>query len=388
MGLTAVIAVACGAATHSTEDTNGGRNSSTGGSQLSDSGGASATGGFSSSGGANSGTGGANGSGDSGGESVTAGSSSSNDTGGTSATTGGAGGTGGSVASGGSDAATGGSNPAVTTGGTSEVSTGGSGAAAGNSASSGAGGSGGVAPPYAPRTGSFKMLAYSVTRTYRHASIAAGQKMLQEIGKEQGFEVTVADNMPNDPYAKPNQDITPAGLAQYEIVFFMNSSGDVFNDTEQAALEDWLTTKNGAFAGVHAATDTESGWSFYKEMTGQASDQHDVCCPEGSIQWQSDALDFVAVKGLPNPWVRSDEWLQFSKYKEWSSKAGFKILSTVTTQAQGTRPVSYVREWGNFRSFYTSLGHDAATFQDVNVKKHIAAGIMWAVRREALLDTN
>jgi type 1 glutamine amidotransferase len=50
--------------------------------------------------------------------------------------------------------------------------------------------------------------------------------------------------------------------------------------------------------------------------------------------------------------------------------------------------VSYVREWGNFRAFYTSLGHDSATFQDDNVKQHIAAGIIWAVRREALLKTN
>jgi type 1 glutamine amidotransferase len=40
---------------------------------------------------------------------------------------------------------------------------------------------------------------------------------------------------------------------------------------------------------------------------------------------------------------------------------------------------------GNFRSFYTSLGHQASTFQDADVRKHVAAGIMWAVRREALL---
>jgi uncharacterized protein len=333
-----------------------------------------------------------------GGTSSTGGSSGGRDaehptaTGGSSSASSGSGGSG--RATGGSDSASGGSEPSAGgagpadggDGGTGAVSTGGTatGGAAGSTAAS-TGGAG--ASPYAPRTGSFKMLAYSGTKGYRHASIGAGQKMLQDIGEEQGFEVTVADNDPTDPKAS-NKDITATGLEQYEIVFFMNPSGDVFNDTEEAAFEEWITTKNGAFAGVHSATDTENDWSFYQEMTGQYNDPRGPCCTMASIQWQSDALDFIAVRGLPNPWSRSEEWVAFSKYQDWSSKAGFKILSMVTPEGDAARPVSYVREWGNFRAFYTSLGHDSATFQDDNVKQHIAAGIIWAVRREALLKTN
>jgi type 1 glutamine amidotransferase len=91
------------------------------------------------------------------------------------------------------------------------------------------------------------------------------------------------------------------------------------------------------------------------------------------------------VKGLPSPWTRAEEWVGLDSYQTWSAKAGFTILSMVTTGSKGTRPVSYLREWGNFRSFYTALGHESSTFQDEDVKKHIAAGIMWAVRREALI---
>ena len=68
-----------------------------------------------------------------------------------------------------------------------------------------------------------------------------------------------------------------------------------------------------------------------------------------------------------------------------TTKPGFTILSMVTTVTNGTRPVSYLREWGNFRSFYTSLGHESKTYQDKEFIKHITAGIMWAVRREALI---
>jgi type 1 glutamine amidotransferase len=231
--------------------------------------------------------------------------------------------------------------------------------------------------PYCPRTGPFKMLAYSKTGGFRHTdSINTGKIMLQEIAAELGFELS---------FTEVNDEITPDGLAQYEIVFFMNSTGDIFSNAEQQVYEDWMTTQNGAFAGVHSATDTENGWAFYSEVTGQYYDLHEACCVEANIQWEQDALDFVAVQGLPNPWRRSEEWYYFNKSAEWTTKAGFKVLSRVTSN-NNTRPVSYVREWSNFRSFYTSLGHQGSAFQDADVKRHVAAGIMWAVRREAELQ--
>lgn len=319
----------------------GGFSNGTGGSTVS-------TGGFSS----GAGTGGSSGS-------STGGTVSTSGSGGTSTSTGGFG-----PGSGGTAVGTGGSS---TTGGTS--ATGGTAAATG--------GSGGMVDtgPFAARMGSFKMLVYSITKAFKHDSIGAGQAMLQDIAKTQGFEIKVATD---------NSEITATGLANYEMVFFMNCTGDIFNDTEQKAYETWITTKNGAYAGTHSATDTESGWSFYKELTGQYYDLHDNVIA-GTIQWQQNALDFIAVKGLPSPWQRNEEWYKFNSYQTWSAKAGFKVLSMVTTSGGGTRPVSYIREFGNYRAFYTSLGHESSAFQDANVKKHVAAGIMWAVRREALL---
>ncbi len=229
--------------------------------------------------------------------------------------------------------------------------------------------------PYAPRTGPFNMLVYSRTAAFRHTdSINTGRQMLMDIASKQGFNVT---------FTEENNEITPDGLANYEIVFFLNSTGDIFNNNEQQVYEDWMTSDfGGAFAGTHSATDTENGWAFYSEVTGQYYDLHDACCAEAEIQWDPDALGFIAVQGLPNPWRRAEEWYKFDRASEWSTKAGFQILSRVTTN-NNTRPVSFVREWGNFRSFYTSLGHEGPTMNDENVRKHITAGIMWAVRREA-----
>ena len=112
----------------------------------------------------------------------------------------------------------------------------------GGAAPAGGSGGGGEAPsgPYAPRSGSFKMLVYSATKGFRHDSaIVAGKPLLQQIGQEQGFEVVLTET---------NELITPEGLAAFEIVFFLNSTGDIFNDVEQKTYEDWMTLHDGAFA--------------------------------------------------------------------------------------------------------------------------------------------
>jgi type 1 glutamine amidotransferase len=251
----------------------------------------------------------------------------------------------------------------------------GTGAAAGSGGSGGTGGAGEVTA-YSPRTGSFKVLAYSKTSGFRHTeAINAGKPMLMAMATKQGFEVTFSENP---------ADFSAANLAQYEVVFALDPTGNNLSNSQKADFEAWMTTKNGAFAGVHSATDHENGWAFYSEVTGQYYDLHDTCCQQQNIQWDPAAANHPTVVGLPSPWSRSEEWYKFNQNAQWSTKAGFQILSRVTTSGGGTRPVSYVREWSNFRSFYTSLGHEAPTYSDANFVRHVGAGIMWAARREAL----
>jgi len=229
------------------------------------------------------------------------------------------------------------------------------------------------ADPFAPRSGPFRVLVYSRTTGFRHDSIPQGKVMLQEIASEQGFEVTETE---------VNDLITPEGLAPFELVFFMNSTGDIFNQAEEAAFQEWMETKNGAYAGVHSATDTEQGWAFYKEMTGQYYDGHVNANTPGAIQFEASVLQFPAVVGLPNPWQRNEEWYRFNSFQEWSSKPGFVVLGRKQADNQ---PIAWVREFGNWRAFYSGIGHDSAAFSDPAVKQHVTGGIMWAVRREQQL---
>jgi type 1 glutamine amidotransferase len=267
-------------------------------------------------------------------------------------------------------------------GGANPGGNGGMGAEAGSAGSAGTAGTGSTCEgAFCPRTGTFKVLAYFNTQGgFTHTqAINTGRTMLMNMGTKQGFEVTFSDNP---------ADLSAANLEQYELLFGLNPTGTSLESraTERAAVEEWMTMKNGAFAGVHSSTDFMPNWAFWKEVTGQYYDSHDTCCSQQNIQWEPGATTHITVAGLPSPWQRSEEWYKFKSWDQWSAKPGFQVLSKVTTNTDGgTRPVSYIREWSTFRSFYTSLGHEGATYNDANFIKHVSAGVMWAVRREALL---
>lgn len=219
--------------------------------------------------------------------------------------------------------------------------------------------------------------------------------MLQAIAAERDFEVK---------FTETNEDFTPERLKEYELVVFLHTSGDVLNDDEQRAFAAWMVDGAGAFVGVGRAADTEPAWDFYKELLGQYYDTQSFCCPEADIAWATDALDFPAVNGLPSPWSFADLWFYFYDVQTWSTKPGFKILGTIELRdfrvavpegspcaadpaacPKVTVPVSFARQWSNFRSFYTALGHQTETFRDPHVRQHVTAAILWVMRREHLL---
>jgi uncharacterized protein len=308
---------------------------------------------------------------------------------------------GGSSGSGGSgQVPTGGSSGSPSTGGmggSAGSTLGGSGGAPPVGGSGGSGG-GGETGPYAPRSGSFKMLALTRTAAFRHdGSINSGKTMLEQIAQEQGFQVefkgTVQGANEEETQRLSTEEIntviTAENLANYEIIFHLNTTGDMFNDGQQAIYETWMKN-NGAFAGVHSATDTEEGWSFYSEVTGQYYTNHGAQNQPGQIQLEPaakaasfPALVFGAGDALPDPWQRNEEWYNFNNHQQWSAKPGFIILGRKAADAQ---PIVWAREWENFRAFYTAIGHDTSVFQDPVVKKHVTGGIMWAVRREHLIQ--
>ena len=181
------------------------------------------------------------------------------------------------------------------------------------------------APAPMPAHAPFALLVFSRTTGYRHASIAAGITALQALGALNDFSVEATE----DPAA-----FGDANLGRFGAVVFLSTTGDVLNDAQQAAFERYIRAGHG-FVGVHSASDTEYGWSWYHALLGATFASHPA------IQ---QATVIVADPGqpstsaLPNPWVRSDEWYNFQ-----AQPAGVTVLARVdeSTYAGGTMDAAH-----------------------------------------------
>lgn len=172
--------------------------------------------------------------------------------------------------------------------------------------------------------------------------------------------------------------INPTNLAQYDGVIFSNTTGD-----NLPVDVDALTTfiKSGkAFIGMHAATDTLKHNTAYMEMINGGFAGH----PWGSGETHQfinnePSHPLVSMFDASFPW--KDEIYQ---YKFFNPAAVRVLLSLDTGHSKPINPyhvpVSWVRDYGTGRVFYTNLGHNPETWKHATYQKHIVAGIRWALK--------
>ncbi len=215
-----------------------------------------------------------------------------------------------------------------------------------------------------------KLLVFCKTAGYHHASIAAGIRAIDSLGKTYHFTAdTTTDSL----------KFTAKNLKQYAAVVFLNTTGNVLNEEQRAAFTAFIQSGKG-YVGVHAATDTEYDWPWYGGLAGAYFRNHP------KIQQAAMTVkdpNFIATRHLPQQWVHTDEWYNFK-----SIATDLHILITVdektyTGGANGeTHPVSWYHAYDGGRAFYTALGHTDECYSDPLFLQHLAGGIEYAMGKK------
>ncbi len=214
------------------------------------------------------------------------------------------------------------------------------------------------------------VLIFSKTAGYRHASIEPGIKAVKQLGKQHGFQVEATEDA-----SIFNED----ALKNFEVVMFLNTTGDILNQQQQTQLERFIQA-GGGFVGVHAAADTEYDWPWYGKLVGAYFTSHpnDPNVREATL----DIVDaeHAATETLPTHWTRSDEWYN---YKTINDENNVLIKIDESTYEGGTNgerhPIAWYKEYGGGRAFYTGLGHTPETYADSLYLEHLAGGIQYAI---------
>ncbi|WDF80969.1 ThuA domain-containing protein [Mucilaginibacter sp. KACC 22773] len=215
-----------------------------------------------------------------------------------------------------------------------------------------------------------KVLVFCKTAGFHHNSIAVGVPAIMKLGAENGFTVDSTTNA---------EKFTAANLKQYAAVIFLSTTGDVLNDAQQTAFEQYIKA-GGGFVGVHAATDTEYDWAWYGKLVGAYFKSH----PK-----QQEAVlhivdhDFIATKHLPEDWKRWDEWYNY-KWIADDLHVLIKIDEKSYTGGENgvNHPMAWYHSFDGGRAFYTELGHTDESYADPLYLKHLLGGIQYAIGKK------
>ena len=222
----------------------------------------------------------------------------------------------------------------------------------------------------------FKALVVTTTRGWHHESVHAGFLALQALGVKNFFDVVLFE----DP-----KGFTDKFLEQFQVVIFLNTTGDIFDSTQQKVMERFIQSGKG-FVGIHSASDTEYDWDWYNKLVGRMFYIHPVI-QTAKLQVLDPA--FPGLQGFADGKLWTDEWYQFSPEKATDLHYILGVDETTynpkadwgAKKAEGMgkmHPLSWYHTYDGGRAFYTALGHLPAIYSDPSFLNHVYAGILWA----------
>jgi cytochrome c len=227
----------------------------------------------------------------------------------------------------------------------------------------------GSAAPEQAGAPAVRVLVFSKTAAFRHASIPAAVTAIQRLGAENGFAVDATEDA---------GVFTDAGLARYRAVVFALTTGDVLDPAQQAALQRYMA-RGGGFAGIHSASDTEHAWPWYGGLVGAYFREHPAVQP--AVIDVVDRTDPSTLR-LPRRWPRTDEWYAFTT----SPSGKVHVLATLdestyspgSASMGGDHPIAWSHRYGGGRAWYTALGHTEESWSEPLFLGHVLGGILWA----------
>jgi hypothetical protein len=216
-----------------------------------------------------------------------------------------------------------------------------------------------------------QVLVFSKTEGYHHKSIPTGTATIKELGDLNNFKVTESDDA---------GQFTENNLKKYQLIIFLSTTGNVLDEGQQKAFEDYIN-KGGNYFGIHAATDTEFDWKWYGDLVGAYFLSHPKI-QEANVIVEKPLHPTVA--HLPKIWTRTDEWYNL---KDINPKINVLLNLDETSYEGGENgeihPIAWYREMkGGGKSIYTGGGHTDESYSEPAFREHLLQCILFALGRK------
>jgi len=213
----------------------------------------------------------------------------------------------------------------------------------------------------------FRVLIFSKTAGFRHASIEEGNRALQRLAERHHFGVEATEDA---------AIFTPEGLADFKAVVFLNTTGNILDQEQKSAFEAFIRN-GGGFVGIHSAADTEYDWEWYGQLVGAYFKSHPRT-QEAVIRVEN--RTHPATSHLQDTWRRTDEWYNFRANPREQVNV---VLSLDTSSFEGSamgddHPIAWYHHFDGGRAFYTGLGHTKESYAEPEFLRHLLGAIFWS----------
>lgn len=280
-----------------------------------------------------------------------------------------------------------------------------------------------------------KLLVVTVTTGFRHSSIETAEKVIAQLGATSGVYTADFVHQPEGgqpkgpgrpPERKPNesdadfktrQETYSAALAgfnkasaawnetvkahmaghmsldklrAYDGFIFANTTGDLQLPDREGFIQ--LIREGKAFIAMHSGGDTYHPFRGYVDMLGGEFLTHKQ---QVEVQPVLHNPAHPATQPVPSGWRVFDEIYIFKNYDPATVHALMGLNEHPNDKTPGYYPVSWCKEFGKGKVFYTSLGHredvwDPTWKEGTSERKnspeialtyqaHILGGIRWAL---------
>ena len=224
--------------------------------------------------------------------------------------------------------------------------------------------------------GQFQLLVLAMPTKYHYEYIPVARESFEKLAKLHAFDLTWVAQ----PWAFEGD------LGKYAAVVLLNSSGEEFNEAQRAGLERYMKAGGNAVV-VHRAIISKPGlWPWYEKLVGRSFTVHPML--QTAIVTKADP-GHPATFGLPDKWIWSDEWYEFSNphgvtvnpvlavdERTYDPK---KIWPGQVSNGMGAdHPVSWWQGYEKGRVFVTALGHNAEMYKNPQYLDHLWGGVWWA----------
>lgn len=228
----------------------------------------------------------------------------------------------------------------------------------------------------------FRALLFTRTNGWHHESINEGVNGIRALAERHFFDVEWHED--------PTR-INAANLKNFDVIIFLNTTGDILNDEQQKAMEDFIRSGKG-FVGIHSASDTEYDWEWYTKLVGRMFHIHPAI---QTARLRVVDPKFPGLERMPAEQLWTDEWYEFGK----ETVSGLHDILVVDESSYNPKvqwgekkgegmgalhPVAWYHEFDGGRSFYSALGHMPSKYSDLAFLEHLYGGIYWAATGKGL----